>query len=275
MPEGDTIFRLARAIDRALAGRTVTAFESVYPGLVRVNIDTPVVGRTIVGARSTGKHLLIEFSGSLVLRTHLRMNGRWHLYRPGETWRGPHSAARIVIATSDWIAVAFDVPVAEFVTARALARHAAISSLGPDLLSSEFDENTALSNLRRCGDANIADAILDQRVIAGVGNVFKSEVLFVSGVDPFRRIATLSDQELREVVAAARALLNANVREARGARRPVGLGFRRTTRFADPAARLWVYGRSGRPCRRCATPIRSRKQGLDARITFWCPRCQR
>ncbi len=275
MPEGDTIFRLARALNRALAGRTVTAFESAYPGIARVNTDTPIVGRTIAGARSAGKHLLIAFSGGLVLRTHLRMNGRWHLYRPREPWRAPRAAACIVIATSDWIAVAFDVPVAEFVSARALARHPAVAGLGPDLLSADFDEAAALSNLRRRGNADIADAILDQRVLAGIGNVFKSEVLFVAGIDPFRKLAAMSDDELGKVVATAKALLSANVREARGAPGRVRLRSRRTTRFADPSARLWVYGRTGRPCRQCGTPIRSRKQGLDARLTFWCPACQR
>ncbi len=275
MPEGDTIFCAARTLRRALAGRTVTAFESVYPALTRVDEDAPLAGRVITGVRAIGKNLLIEFSGGLTLRTHLRMNGRWHLYRQGAPWRAPRPAARVVITTAAHVAVAVDVQVAEFVATQALARHAAIAALGPDLLAEEFDEREALRRLRRAGDRVVAEALLDQRIVAGIGNVFKSEVLFVREISPTRTVGSLSDDEQRLLLQAARRLLRANVADVAGSAAPPGRLLRRTTHLTDPAARLWVYGRAGRPCRRCGSPVRSRKQGLAARLTYWCPRCQR
>jgi endonuclease-8 len=274
MPEGDTIFRTARTLERALAGRKVTRFESVFPALTRVDDDHPLTGRTIDGVRSVGKHLLIEFSGELVLRTHMRMNGSWHIYRPGERWRRSPSAMRILIATDEWIAAAFNVPVAEFVSTPDLARHKVLGSLGPDLLDSHFDEQEAVRRLLASSAGQVGEALLDQRVMAGIGNVFKSEILFVCGIDPFRPIASLSPDDAGRVIAAARRLLEANVIEAGGAapRFPRG---RRTTRLAQPSAALWVYGRAGRPCRRCGTSILLRKQGPSARLTYWCSRCQR
>jgi endonuclease-8 len=273
MPEGDTIFRTARTLERALAGRVVTGFESPLPALMRVDEDAPIAGRTIRAVRSIGKHLLIEFSGDLVLRTHMRMNGQWHIYRPGERWRRPRFSMRIVLTTDEYVAVGFDVPVAEFLRARDVGRHPQLGRLGPDLLADEFDESQAITRLRASGHQPIGEALLDQRVMAGIGNVFKCEVLFVGGVDPFRDAGALTDEEAQRVVRRARELLVANVAEPRapGAVR----AYRRTTRFANPAARLWVYGRGGRPCHRCGTPIACRKQGESARLTYWCPRCQR
>ncbi len=148
MPEGDTIFRSARTLNRALAGRTVTGFATALPALQRVHDDHPLVGRTVVGARSVGKHLLIEFSGGLLLHTHMRMSGRWDLYRPGERWRRPPAAMRVVVTTDAFVAVAFDVPVAEWVSERDLARHAVLRALGPDLLGRPFDPTEAIRRLR-------------------------------------------------------------------------------------------------------------------------------
>ena len=273
MPEGDTIFRAARTLQRALAGRVVTRFESPLPALTRVDRDAPLAGRTIRAVRSIGKHLLIEFSGDLVLRTHMRMNGQWHIYRPGERWRRPRLSMRIVIATDEYEAVGFDVPVAEFLRARDLKRHRQLGRLGPDLLSDAFDESAAIERLRTAAGRTIGEALLDQRVMAGIGNVFKCEILFVCGVDSFRDVAALSDEEARRLVRSARELLRANVAEqpVPGAVR----AYRKTTRFANPEARLWVYGRGGHPCRRCGNPIAVRKQGESARLTYWCPACQK
>lgn len=273
MPEGDTIFRAARTLNRALAGKPIVAFESVLPALTRVDEDTPLTGRTVERVAAAGKHLLMHFSGGLILRTHMRMNGSWHIYRPGERWQRPRRDMRIVIATSDFVAVAFNVPVAELIPARDLARHAELRELGPDLLGGEFDAGEALRRLRARQGTAIADALLNQRVLAGIGNVYKSEVLFVCRINPFALVRELSDEALGELIEAARRFLLANV--------AVGLapmttytGFRKTTRRDDPKERLWVYGRARLPCRRCGTPIAVRKQGVDARLTYWCPACQ-
>ncbi len=143
MPEGDTIYRAAHTLDRALARRVVTRFDSVLPALTRIDEDAPIAGRTVQRVWSQGKHLLIAFSGDLVLRTHMRMNGSWHIYRPGERWQRSRHQARLVIETDAFVAVAFNVPVAEFYTARELVREPALRDLGPDLLSDAFDEDAA------------------------------------------------------------------------------------------------------------------------------------
>jgi endonuclease-8 len=274
MPEGDTLFRAARTLHLALAGRTVTRFESVLPKLLRVHEDAPLTGRTVEGARARGKHLLLRFSGGLTLRTHLRMSGSWHLYRPGERWRRPRSAMRVVVATDAYEAVAFDVPVAELLDDAALARQSDLRRLGPDLSASAYDAEEAERRFRAEGAREVAEVLLDQSVVAGAGNVFKSEVLFVAGVDPFRRVADLSDAEARRVLAEARRLLVANRGADLGDGGEVHSGGRRTTGSDDPGQRLFVYARSGEPCRRCGTPVRYARQGPHARGTYWCPGCQ-
>jgi endonuclease-8 len=274
MPEGDTIFRAARTLHRALAGKTVVRFRTVLTQLERVDIDTPLAGRTIERVEARGKHLLIHFSGDLILRTHMRMNGSWHIYRPGERWQRPARDMRVVIATDDFEAVAFRVPVAEFRTAAALARDDAIQSLGPDLLDPDADLEEAVRRLRDRGPMPIADALLDQRALAGVGNIFKSESLFVAGVSPFAKVASLSNDTLRTIVDTARQQLEANTHDPIEPRLAVAGGIRSTTGSDRPDRRLWVYGHAGAPCRRCHTPIALAKQGEDARLTYYCPNCQ-
>ncbi len=273
MPEGDTIFRAAQTLNRALAGQVVTRFESVFPSLTRVADDHPIVGRTVESVSSRGKHMLMTFSGGLTLRTHMRMNGSWHIYRPGERWHRPARDMRVLVATENFVAVGFSVPEAELLSDRDIARHRQLRALGPDLLHASFDADDARARLRAHGDAAIGDALLNQRVMAGIGNVFKSETLFVAGVDPFRRTSELSDDEIARIVDVARDLLRANVLAPAQTLSPA-LG-RRTTRSLDPNENLWVYGRSGKPCRRCGAIIELRKTGLDARLTYWCPMCQR
>ena len=274
MPEGDTIFRAARTLRRALAGKTVTRFETVLPQLQRVHDDTPVTGRTIEEIASSGKWMTIHFSGNLVLLTHMLMSGSWHIYRPGERWQRPRYDMRIVVATQQFEAVAFKVPVAEFHTPESLARHPGFSQLGPDVLSSTFDEPRATASLRFQPEMEIGQALLRQHVIAGLGNVYKSEICFACRVNPFRKVVTLSDDEVSCIISTARKLMVANVSDPSGAQIVTYPGLRRTTRRANPGERLWVYGRAGRPCRRCGTAVASKKQGPDARTTFWCPTCQ-
>jgi endonuclease-8 len=273
MPEGDTIFRAAQTLQRALGGGIVTKFETVLPALSRIDDHSPLRGRTIERVSSAGKHLLMQFSGGLVLRTHMRMNGSWHIYRPGERWRRARRDMRIVVATADFEAVGFNIPVAEFVSTSDLGRHNELNKLGPDLLSDAFDAVEALRRCRQRPALAIADALLNQRILAGVGNVYKSEVLFVCRVHPFATAGELTDAQLTGIIETARKLLRANVA---GTLAPMTTytGFRRTTGSSDPAQRLWVYGRGGKPCRRCDTPIAARKHGDDARLTYWCPKCQ-
>lgn len=274
MPEGDTIFRSARGLDRALAGQVVVAFETAYAQLASVHDNASLVGRVVERVEARGKWLLMFFSGDLILVTHMLMNGTWHIYRRGERWRRGRSHMRIVIATAEFEAVAFDVPVARFHTARTLERNTAIPKLGPDLLGDEFAADEAATRLRARGDEEIANVLLDQRVLAGIGNVFKSEICFACGVHPFRKVAGLSTNQIECLLDRARKFLLANVTESSGNAIVTYTGGRRTTRSADPGAKLWVYGRQGRPCRRCGETIVMRKQGPGARSTYWCPQCQ-
>jgi endonuclease-8 len=268
MPEGDTIFRAARTLDRALKGQVVTRFETQLPQLARVDHDTPVAGRTVERVDAVGKWMRMCFSGDLILVTHMRMNGSWHIYRLGEKWQRGRIQMRVAVYTESFVAVAFQIPVAEFHTAASLARHGSLQRLGPDVVAQEFDPGAAIAQLRSRPELEVGVALLSQSLIAGLGNVFKSEVCFVSHIHPFRNVGTLSIEELASLVNNARRLISANVTE--GARAGI-----RTTGRLNPSESLWVYKRRGEPCHVCGTPIVAQKQGVDARTTFWCPRCQR
>lgn len=275
MPEGDTIFRTARSLNRALAGKPVTGFRSAFPWLARFNDDTPFIGLTVDRVEARGKWLLIYFSGGGILASHLLMNGRWHIYRQGERWQLARVAMRIVIENSEYQAVGFRVPIARMHTAQSLERDPHILRAENDLLRSNFDAAAALDRLLSHRGAAIADALLDQTALAGIGNVFKSEVCFVNGLSPFRKVATLTRDEAAATIASAQQLLRANVLEDSGDVIVTYRGQqRRTTHASDPGGSLWVYGRAGEPCRRCGEPIRCRIQGTGARVTFWCPQCQ-
>jgi endonuclease-8 len=274
MPEGDTIFRAARTLQRALAGRAVTRFESVFPRLSRIDDDTPIRGRTVERVEARGKHLLIWLSGDLVLRTHMRMHGSWHIYRPGERWMRPHHDMRIVLETREIHAVAFNVPVAEFETAASLAWTPALRALGPDLLDDELVPAEAVQRIAERGEMDIADALLDQSALAGIGNIFKSEVLFAGRVNPFLKVRDVPQHDIERLVTIAAKFLRANVADGAPGGIATYSGLRRTTGRSDPGARLWVYGRGGKPCRRCGTPVSRMKQGPHARSTYWCKRCQ-
>ena len=275
MPEGDTIFRTARALGRALGGRPITGFRSTYPKLTRANDDVPFAGQTVDRVESRGKWLLMHFSGGATLATHMLMNGSWHIYRRGERWQQPGVHMRILIETSEYIAVGFRVPVAEMHTARSLARDARIPQPAKDVLSSAFDGAAAVRRVLAHGDEEVGDVLLHQEVLAGVGNVFKSEVCFVTGVHPFCKVSALTADQVQALIAAARKLVGANVLEDSGDEIVTyGGRKRRTTHASDPGASLWVYSRTGEPCRRCGALIRRRVQGPDTRVTFWCPCCQ-
>src|ERR671912_1391774 len=240
MPEGDTIFRAARSLHKVLAGHVVTRFETAYAHIDRVNVDTPIAGRIVEKCESVGKHLLIRFSGDLILRTHMRMNESWHLYRHGERWwRGPH-AMRVRIDTADWVAVAFNVPVAEFVTPRQLATTDPVAKLGPDLLGRDFDRDEAVRRLIASAHQPIALSLLDQRLVAGIGNVYKSEVLFLSGINPFARTRTLTSEALGRMLELARGLLKDNVIDGTSPRIQTYRNRRMTTRASEHDESLGV-----------------------------------
>jgi endonuclease-8 len=278
MPEGDTIYRAARALQKALGGKTVTGFETGLAKLASVDDDAPLVGRRVENVESRGKWLLVYFSGDLILVTHMLMSGSWHLYRTGERWRMGRSSMRVLIRTEDWEAVAFHVPIAEFHTARSLERNTQLPKLGPDLLADDFSVESGIARLKEYAaehpDAEIAVVLLNQRVMAGLGNVYKSEVAFAAGVNPFRAMRTITPKEMEAMVDFAQRYMKANVVDGKGDGIVTYTGNRRTTRAMDREERLWVYRRQGQECRRCGATVMMRKQGEQARSTYWCPECQ-
>lgn len=269
MPEGDTLARTAAGLRPYLLGRTVTAARTQGPGPVPQ--VQRIVGEEVTGVDSLGKNLLIRFANGLEIRTHLRMTGTWHRYRPGERWRRPPARARLVLEVPGAVAVCFDAPVVELLEQRAEALHAPLAGLGPDLLSPAFDASEAARRMREPERSTrpIGEVLVDQRVIAGLGNVYKSEVLWIERVSPFARVADLSDEAIERLIATSRRLLLANVDPTRGAERVTTMGDR------GAPGPLYVYGRTRRPCRRCRTPIASGSQGRELpRVTYWCPVCQ-
>ena len=287
MPEGDTIYRAARALQGALGGKVVTGFETGLAGLARVEDEATLVGRVVERVESRGKWCLMYFSGDLILVTHMLMSGSWHLYRTGERWRMGRSRMRVVVRAEDetgsWEAVAFNVPIAEFHTARSLERSSGVPKLGPDVLAEGFTVSGGVERLREYGreypEAEVAVVLLNQRVLAGLGNVYKSEVAFAAGVNPFRAMRTVTEREMEKMVEVSQRYMKANVVDGKGdgivtAGLVTYMGNRRTTRSGNKEERLWVYGRQGQECRRCGATVMMRKQGEQARSTYWCPECQ-
>lgn len=264
MPEGDTILRAARTLHQALAGRTVTRFASSLPQVAGGARHYRIEGREVSAVEARGKHLIVRFAGGPALHTHMRMTGSWHLYRVGSRWRQSAALARAVIEAGDRLAVCFAAPVVEWLTPGQEAAHEPLRTLGPDVLADGFDAVAARANLRAMPEREVGEALLDQRALSGIGNVYKSETLFLCGVSPFAPVASLDDAMLDRVVATARRLMRASVAATDG----------RRTRGTLGAERLWVYRRSGRPCLRCGETIRMRRQGEQTRSTYWCARCQ-
>jgi endonuclease-8 len=257
VPEGDTLFRTAQGLRPYLVGRDVLAARAQGPGPVP-QIQR-VVGKRVDAVEAQGKNLLIRFDGGLELRTHLRMNGSWHRYRPGERWRRPPGRARLVLEVDGAVAVCFDAPVVELFEARVEPLHPSLSRLGPDLLSPESDAAEAHRRLRapERQSMSISEALLDQRALAGIGNIWRNETLFTERVGPFTAVRDLDDATLDRLITTARRLLDDSARMAPG---------RAPTR---------VYRRTGRPCPRCGTAIRSAPLSTEIpRTTYWCPTCQ-
>jgi endonuclease-8 len=218
------------------------------------------------------------FSGDLILVTHMLMSGSWHIYRTGERWHQPRRAMRAVVTCGEMQAVAFNVPVAEFHTARSLERSSQVPKLGPDILSGEFSVEQGVAAMRTYAVANpeaeVGVTLLNQRVLAGLGNVYKSEVAFAAEVNPFRALRTVTGREMETMVEVSQRYMRANVVDGAGDGIVTYSGNRRTTQAMDKTDRLWVYGRQGQECRRCGAVVAMRKQGVQVRSTYWCPGCQ-
>lgn len=261
MPEGDTIYRTAAVLREVLLGQIVTAARGRAGG---AQLERLVSSR-IVRVEAVGKHLLVDGDRGLSLHTHLGMHGSWHRYRTGETWLRAAARAVAVLEVAGAVAVCFDAPTVELLETRALVLHPVLRSLGPDLITTEAPTTVIVGRMRALPSSTpVGEALLDQRVAAGLGNVYRSEICFVERVDPFAPLAALPDATLGRLIDAGRALLRAN-RMAPS---------RSTVPWGRPGGRLWVYGRTGRPCRRCGQPIRSRVAGDPARRTWWCQTCQ-
>lgn len=251
MAEGDTILRLARRFEQTLIGETVSASapnpRGKAAGVERLN------GRRLEAAEARGKHLLLGF-GELSLHSHLGMSGGWHLYRQGARWRRPRASAWAVISGGGWHAVQFGGPTLQVMTTSRLRRDPQIARLGPDILAEEFDAEEVAAALRSDLTRTLGDALLDQHLVAGIGNIFKSEACFAARVDPWRPVGDLSEEELRRVLEAARGLMDEAAKSGRHPQK--------------------VYRRRQGACPRCHGRIESRGQGDANRTTYWCPRCQ-
>lgn len=262
MPEGDTVWRAARRLDRALTGSTLTGSDFRVPK----HATSDLTGSTVTGTVARGKHLLTRFAPvdgpAVTLHTHLKMEGVWHVHRLGTRWRRPVHEARVVLTTTDTEAVGFALGVVELLPTA--DEEGVVGHLGPDLLGPDWDEDEALRRMSAAPDRTIGEVLLDQTCLAGVGSVYRSELCFTSGVHPRTPVTAVPD--LTRLVRRAKQMLELN-RERNE---------RATTGELRPGRRLWVYGRSGRPCLRCATLVCEEQLGEPGRerIAYWCPSCQ-
>lgn len=259
MPEGDTIHRAARRLASVLDGRRLTRLEAP-----RLSRPMPPAGTGVVAVEARGKHLLVHFDDGHVLHTHMRMNGSWHTYAAGARWQRSPRRMRVVLADHEVQAVCFDAPVVELLDEAGLDRHPGLRALGPDLV---VDDDAVAVGLQRMGTLGTADrlvveVLLDQRIAAGIGNVYANEVTFLAGVNPSTPLSAVAVGERQSMLADAQRLLRAN------------LATQVRTTVPGPRGGLWVYDRAGRPCRRCGTTLVGAAMGDGARPTTWCPACQ-
>jgi endonuclease VIII len=249
MPEGDTIWRTAETLRASLRGKRVTA--------ARPDSLKRFAGRTITDVTSNGKHLLIRFDNGLAIHSHMRMRGAWHVYRQGEAWKRPAWQAKALLETEDAIAVCFSAPVIDIVR----DEHVRLGHLGPDIITDAWDAGEVTKRARARDDAAIGEILLDQRVTAGIGNVYRCEAMWQQRVNPWKPVSDLSDADLRRLFETAREAMRSNL----------GPTFERRFPGYGKGA---VHGRGGRPCPRCGARIQVRAQGEHARLTYWCPACQ-
>jgi len=254
VPEGDVVWYTARRLHQALAGRVLTRSEFRVPRYANVDLT----GQAVTEALARGKHLLIRTEDGPTVHTHLKMEGSWRVIPAGRALT-QSIAIRVVLANAEWQAVGYSLGITEVLPTS--GEHQVTGHLGPDLLGPDWNAAEAVRRLTKDKERPIGEALLDQRNLAGIGNLYKSEVLFLRGVSPWRGVGEVKNPE--RLVELARRLLDAN--KAR-----IG---QVTTGDTRPGHQTWVYGRGAAPCRRCRTPIRSRADGAD-RVTFWCPACQ-
>lgn len=265
MPEGDTLARIANVLRPILVGRTIIAARG-RPGGVQLE---RVVGCVVESVEARGKHLLIRFDNGVTLHTHLGLHGSWHRYRRSNVWRRSPARVLAVLETDEWVAACFDAPTVELIETRALAIHPGLRGLGTDSATDRFDVDAALARLRDPTHARMAvgDALLDQRAVAGFGNVYRSELCFLERVNPLDPVSLVTEEKLRAMLERGGRLLKQN-----------SAGGERVTTDPGTPGNVYVYGRSGKPCRRCGTPIVSRvtraREGGNPRRAYWCPRCQ-
>jgi endonuclease-8 len=256
VPEGDTVYQAAKRLDRGLTGQVLTTSDFRIPSLA----TSDLTGATVIGTVSRGKHLLTRFDNGITLRTHLKMEGTWQVGPRGTRWRRPSHTARVVLRTASTEAVGFQVLLD---LARTSAEDELVGHLGPDLLGPDWDPSVALARLSADPAMAIGDALLEQRKLAGIGNVYKSEICFIRRVHPLTPVGEVPD--LPAMVAKAKQLLEVNRNRST----------RVTTADTRRGYQLWVYGRRG-PCLRCGTRIAKADQGPlgQERVTYWCPTCQ-
>ena len=258
MPEGDTIHYAANRIRPVLAGQVPDAIETPHPRFGKDRWGERLEGRAVEAVEAHGKHLFLRFEGDLTIHSHLRMSGSWGVFGPGRRWHRSPRRAWLIIRRGTTDVVEFDGPVLELLTETRRRFDRRLAMLGPDIIAGEFDEERFLRRLREDDPTRpIGDALLDQRTLAGIGNLWKVEACFGTQVDPWRPTATITGDEARELVRWARPRMQESART----------GMQDTFRV--------IYGRSGRPCPRCGTIVRRRGQWDDNRPTFWCPGCQR
>ncbi|GLW58499.1 Fpg/Nei family DNA glycosylase [Kitasatospora phosalacinea] len=256
MPEGDSIYRVATQLDQALAGHVLTVSDFRVPAHATADLR----GRQVLGTVPRGKHLLTRFEGGVTLHTHLRMDGRWQTFRPGERWRsGPAFQIRAILGTEHGAAVGYRLPVVQLL--RSDQEHRVVGHLGPDLLGPDWNTEEAHRRLLADPRRPVGEALLDQRTLAGIGNVYANELPFLAGITPWTPVGELPDPD--GLLEGARHLLDANKL------RPGHI----TTGDLHPGRQHWVYGRGRHPCLRCGTPIRTAKHDRD-RVAYWCPHCQ-
>lgn len=259
MPEGDTVHRTAATLHTALAGRALTRIE-----LPRIAPPIPDPGTTVTCVHAQGKHLLLGLSDGHTLHTHHGMTGSWHLYRRGERWHRSAAALRALLGVDEFTAVCFSSPTVELLTEDVCRTHPVLRELGPDLCATPADLHTAVLRMARTDEARpVGEVLLDQRIACGIGNVYRSEALFIEALDPATPLRRLGESDRQRLLRTAARLLRHNLTT------PV----RTTVRGARPGA-LWVYARAGQPCRRCGTLIAQALLGEPARVVFWCPNCQ-